>query len=131
MPVTVTNIGTNTGASGTTLAITLAAAIPAGSLIVVAVTEKSTSGVSGTLADTAGNTYSTAIAANLNAAAASGRGTLFYCWNSKPLANGNTITYTRNLSAAQCAITACFAIGVLTGADPRDTAVNASATGST
>jgi hypothetical protein len=134
LPILVTNIGTNTGASGTTLAVTVpAGGVPARQLLIVCVTEKSTSGTSGTLADNSAspNTWNTAIGVNLNAAAASGRGTLFYAWNSHALAAGNTITYTRNLSGASCAMSAFWVSGILNNADPRLSAVQNSATGTT
>lgn len=132
MPFNAVNIGTNTGASGTTLAVTVpAAGVPAGSLIVVAVTEKSTSGTSGTLADTASNTWNTSQGVNLAALAADGRGTVFFAFNSKKLVSGNTITYTRNLSGASCAMSACYFQGILQSSNPEDTAARASATGTT
>ena len=130
MKFSTANIGTNTGASGATLAITVGAAgVPVGSTIFVLVTEKSTSGTDGTLADTAGNSYSKLTSGSLAGTAANGRGILFAVTNCKALVNTNTITYTRNLSAASCAISAFYASGV-TGAATFTEAL-ATATGTT
>lgn len=127
------NIGTNTNTTGATIAVTVGAAgVPAGSLIVVGVTEKSTTGVNGTLADTATNTWNTSQSGNLAATAADGRGMVFFAFNSKALSNGNTITYTKNTSGSVCAISACyFGPDVIVVANPEDTAARASATGTT
>ena len=122
-------LGTNTGASGATLAITTTAAVPAGATIIVIVTEKSTAGTNGSLADGASNTYSTITSGSLAALAADGRGMVFGVTNCKALANGSTITYTRNLSAASCAMTAFYVTGVTGAATFTEAA--ASATGTT
>lgn len=130
MHFSIVSIGTNTGASGATLAITVGAAgVPAGAAIFVCVTEKSTSGTDGTLADTAGNTYSKITSGSLAATAADGRGIVFAVTNCKALVNTNTITYTRNLSASSCAISAFYVTGA-TGAATFTEAL-ATATGTT
>lgn len=131
MPFTVTAIGTNTGATGATLVITTSAVVPAGSLIVVGVTEKSTTGVNGSIADSGSNSWNTSQSGNLAALAADGRGMVFFVFNSKSIANGGTITYTRNTSGASCAMSAIFITTTRTATNPEDTASRNSATGTT
>lgn len=132
MPFSATAIATNTSTSGATVAVTVpAAGVPPGSLILVAVTEKSTGGVNGSLADTAGNTWNTSQAANLAALAADGRGMVFFAFASKALVSGNTITYTKATSGTIAAISAWYYGGVRTDANPEVTATRASATGTT
>lgn len=132
MPSSVVSIGTNTNTSGATLAVTVGAAgVPANVLIVVVVTEKSTSGTSGTLADTQTNTWNTSQGGNLAGAIANGRGTVFFAFNSKALVNTNTITYTKNLSGAACAMSAFYVTGIGSQANPEVTAARATATGTT
>lgn len=127
----VTTVGTNANVLGGTVAVTVGVGgVPAGTLIVVAVCERSASGTSGTVADSAGNTYTSIVAANLNASAALGRGTLFYVNNATALVNGDTVTYTKNASGVACAMSVCYATGI-DKTSPLDTSVTASATAST
>jgi hypothetical protein len=128
----VTSIGTVTAASGVNPVITVGAGgVPKGSLIVVIVTEKSTSGTNGTLADSASNSYSTATSGSLANTAADGRGIVFYIGNCAALVNTNTITYTKNLSTAVAAMSAFYVTGIQAVANPLDSSATATATGTT
>ncbi len=123
---TVTNIGTNANLSGTTVAISNANA-KAGSLIVVACAETNTTGVIGTLADSAGHTYTAVSTIHPNGSNANGSVSIFYCPNCLAL-SGGTITYTRNTSGDKASISAFYWTGAAT-VSPLDTAVTASASG--
>lgn len=108
---TVVNIGTNTSTVGGTIAVTVPAiTVPKNAIVAVLVTEKSTSGSLGTLADTQSNTYNviSGASAALGGANANGQGILFLSRIVTPLVNGNTITYTKNLSGAAAAISAFY-----------------------
>lgn len=125
MAIVVTNIGTNGNFSGTTLALS-SVTVPAGALIVVG-TGESANTVSGTgsLADSAGNTYAR-VSNYFNNAAANGVGVVWYCVNAKAISAG-TITLTKNVSGNDAAISAFYATGI--GAI--DATITASGTGST
>ncbi len=121
-----TSIGTNTGSAGATVAVTVpGGGVPAGVLIGVLVTEFNVT-AGGTLADTAGNTYSTAqngISVNGN-----GRGYFFFVLNATALNSGNTITYTKATSGNTASITAFYSTGIATSS-ALDGTVTATATG--
>jgi hypothetical protein len=126
MAISVTNIGTGfSNATATTAAITVpAGGIPAGALIVVAVTENATIAAGGSIADSSGtNSYSQITSA---ANATQGFGAIWYAANVAALVSGNTITYTRASSLLDCSISAFYATGILT-TSPVDTGVTASA----
>jgi hypothetical protein len=131
MPIAVTNIGTNTGKTVASLAVTVGAGgVPAGALIVIGVSSaRTTSPTSAGITDTAGNTYS---GASTNAidwkiiGTSSGTYFICYCPNAAALVSGNTITYTP-LASATCASSAFYATGVA-ASSPFDTGVIASST---
>lgn len=129
MAISVTNIGTATGSSGGSLAVTVpAGGVPAGALIVVVVSEGAST-VGGSVADTAGNTYTAVTGVFNNAASASGYGRMYYALNATALAQNNTITFTRQTSGSNAAMSAMYATGIQT-ASALDTAVTNTATGS-
>src|SRR6516162_5800095 len=96
MTYAVTNIGGNGNITGATLAITVpAAGVPRNSVILVAVSEQ-TATVFGTMADTAGNTYTVATQLNYTGGASTtGAGGMFISSTGTALVSGNTITYTK------------------------------------
>lgn len=112
MGFNVVSLGSNTNTSGATLAITIGAGgVPKGCAIFVFVTEKTTNAVNGTTADTASNTYAAINSGALAATTADGRGIIFASNNSAALVNTNTITYTKNLSGSNCAMSAFYVTG--------------------
>lgn len=111
MAFTVTDQGSATGVSGGTLAMTVSGTIAVGSLVVVTVMENNTTGVIGSLADSAGNTYTPADDVSPNSASGNGRAGLWYCLRTTAVLTGGsgTITYTRNTSATATCIAAISA----------------------
>lgn len=123
MAIVRTDIGANLSATGGTLVVTVpAGGVPAGSLIVVAVIENNTTGTIGTIADTAGNTYTKITDKSPNNANANGRAALFYVKNCLALVSGNSITYTKISTGLSTSMSAFYATGV-DRANPLDTAV--------
>jgi hypothetical protein len=128
MAISVTNIGQNNTTIGTTVSVTVpVGGVPAGALICVAVCDRTNSVPAGSVSDSAGNTYSAIVGANLNGATASGYGRIFYAWNVAALVSGNTITFTK-ASSNNGGLSAFYATGIDAAADPKDTAVTASST---
>ena len=87
------DVGNNatTGTAVLSLSITLSAAIAAGSLILVSISNHNSAAVvPDSVTDTAGNTYTLITAANSNAVTA----VLAYCVGASALASGDTITVT-------------------------------------
>lgn len=130
MPFVVTSIGTVNSTSGATAVVTVGAGgVPAGCIVVVAVTDNSNAAPGGSMADTGGNSYSAIHGASQNATQANGFGRL---WHSlalvTALVNTNTITYTKAISGSNATLSAAY----ITGANPIgvDAAVSATATGS-
>lgn len=128
MAIASTSIGTNTSTSGPTVAVTVAAGgVPAGALIVVCVGEISGTAVGQSVTDTAGNTYTSYSITQFSSLSAFGN--LFYAYNVLALSSGNTITYTKDTSGDDVAITAFYATGVLRTGSPADGAGGASGSG--
>src|SRR5229473_52113 len=97
MPISVTNIGTNSGklvANNGTVAVTVpVGGVPTGALIVFAF---AMAPGSRSVADTASNTYtgsSGTTFTNINTSLIGGTG-YYYAWNCTALVSGNTITLT-------------------------------------
>lgn len=108
MSVTVTNIGTNTGSTIATVAITVGAGgVPLGSRVIVCVADSSVSALGGSVADTGGNTYTRLTGADNNNVTTNGFGAIFSAPVTTALVNTNTITYTLALTAA-AAVTAFY-----------------------
>ncbi len=120
MTISVTNLGTVGGTSPNPEVLTLANSVGAGALIVVLINEASTTGATGTVTDTAGNTYTKAATKTNNNAAANGCGSIFYAWNVTALNVGNTITYTRNTAGKAVAMAALAAGGIQSSSNPLD-----------
>lgn len=108
-----TSLGTNTNATGATLALT-GCTVPGGALVVVCVMEAAT--VAGSVADNAPNTYSLASSVVVNAADIV---QAFYSSNVNFL-SGGTITYTKHTSGSACVISAFYITGELTSGSPLD-----------
>src|SRR6266702_348024 len=129
--VDLVSLGTNSNTTGATLAITIGAAgVPAGSLIIVCVADASISVPAGSMTDSVPNTYTSAVSADNNNVTTNGAGEIWYAFNISALVNTNTITYTKAVTGSGCAMAAFYANGMQISADPHDTAVKASATGS-
>jgi len=126
MAIAVTNIGTNNNNSGSTLAIS-AVTVPAGSLIVVCVTDRSATAPGGSVSDGGTNTYASAASKNLNNSTSNGFGAIFYAYNSGAL-SGATLTYTKT-GSVNCSMSAFYATGILSVSDPLDTGVTATSAG--
>lgn len=130
MTISVTDIGTNSNTSGATVAVTVGVGgVPSGALIVVCICEQGSSTVGGSVADTAGNTYASAVSQTLSPGATAFMN-VFYAFNASALVSTNTITYTKQTSGDRTAISAFYATGIQTSPDPLDGAVTASAKGS-
>ncbi len=113
--ISVVNIGTNTGATGATLVIS-SVTVPAGALILVGTTENNVT-APGTVANSAGDTCTQANSAAMNGSNVAGWGAIFYCANSAGM-SGGTITYTRNTSGRNVAMSAFYATNL--AASPLD-----------
>jgi hypothetical protein len=114
------------GGGPTTQAITTGVAVPAGSLIVVAVVEHNNV-IGGSITDTAGNTYTRIVAEEFNSTQEFGA--IFYAWNCLALTATGTITYTCQSAASARCMTACFAVGIVNNNDPHESSVDAMTTG--
>lgn len=110
MAFTVTDQLSSSNASGATLTLSPAANIAVGSLVVVLTTENNTTGAgtSGTLADSAGNTYT---AANVSRpGGGQGTTTLWYCLKTTvALTTAGTWTYTKHQSGISVVMSAISA----------------------
>src|SRR5258706_2245004 len=131
MPLSVTNIGSNTGVAVNTVAVTVpAGGVPAGALIVVCVSDNSVSGTGGlnAVADTGGNVYTSAVQANNNNAAANGCGIMYTANVTKALVNTNTITYTLGTATSSAAVAAFYIKGAPTLIEAKNSATGSSTT---
>lgn len=128
MAVTVTNIGTATGSTVATAAITVpAGGIPVGSLIVVCVADSSVSIVGGSVGDTGVNTYTRITGVDNNNLTTNGFGAIFSAPVTTALVSGNLITYTLALTA-NAALTAFYAQVTTVDAAVTNTATGSSTT---
>ena len=123
MAISVTTLGTANNTAGSTLVLS-GLTVPAGSFIFVTVRE-SAAIASGTISDSAGNTWITIPGATSGGAA--GFATNFYTYNSLALSAGS-ITYTKSTTLNGTVLSALYATGVQTSADPLDGAVTAGPT---
>lgn len=127
MAISVTDLGSATALSGATVAIsTTNFPVPANVLIVTGIVETASSGVVGTVADSAANSY-----ANLSTKQEGGTSTataavFFFNQNASTL---TSITYTAANSAHGSAIAGLYATGIATST-PNDATATASASGS-
>jgi hypothetical protein len=111
MSIAVTNIGTAQNTAGASLTLG-SVTVPAGSLIVVGVNEKSSTSNATGISDTAGNFYQFGIAiGNNNNSTTNGYSVFYYCYNSIAM-SGGTITYTKGSSGSAVALAAFYATGV-------------------
>lgn len=125
MAIAVTFVGNTPVASGN--AAVTGITVPAGSLIFVETEDKSNSASDGTLSDGGVNTYVKIARANLNGAQANGNLIAWYVKNCNAL-SGATLTFTPAIAGPNY-VGLIYATGIDTVA-PLDTAVTASATGS-
>lgn len=107
MTITVTDIGHNSNGTGTTLAVSVpVAGIAAGALVLVAVQEGSTI-VNGSVADSAGNTYTND--ANATSGSNGIRLQLYRSVIATGLTSGQSITYTKHANNHATGISAFYA----------------------
>lgn len=112
MALAITNIGTNSNTSGSTVAVTVGVGgVPANSTILVGVTDKSGTGPGGSTTDSSSNTYLNIANPALAGSYSNGFLNVFRAQNAVALSNGNTITYTKAAGASNAAITACYISG--------------------
>jgi hypothetical protein len=112
---TVTNLGTGSSTTGATAVITIGAAAPLKTVIVVASNELNTGGViGGSITDTGGNTYTAINGVLLNNAAANGFVRLWRAFVTTALISTNTITYTKQTTAVATVVSA-FVVQGTTG----------------
>jgi hypothetical protein len=127
MAISVTNLGTAFSPGPTSsVTLTLSAAVPAGSLIVL---ETSTRVPSGTdsLADSSSNSYSTAVSAFMANLNTNGKTKIWYVPNASALSSGNTIVYTIG-GSDRATIGAIYATGIATSS-PLDVTSSSTGTG--
>ena len=126
--ITVTAAGnhaTNTGATVVLSSTSSGAAdIPAGSVIVVFVSDGSTSGSSHAMTDSAGNTYTLATSQKFNNLIGAGNGYIYYSntGNAVALTGAGTITYTKDVTGARVSISAVYVTGTSGALDSSVTA---------
>lgn len=140
MPISVTNIGTASDHSTTTSSLNITVpvgGVPTGALIVccAATTVAAGTGIAGAFTDTAGiNTYATAWSAGnsvgFNGVGANGYIILGYSFNSSALTSANAVTFNTSTASHSDGFSAFYATGIQTSSDPRDTAFQNTATGS-
>ena len=125
---TIVDLGTATDTPNSNCVLTVpAGGVPAGALIVV-LTGESSGSTAGSLADTAGNIYTTDFTLLPNGTASgNGFGMMFHVANCAALTAGQSITYTKHISADGSAMSAFYVKGV---AASSVVDVSASATGS-
>lgn len=127
--VAITSIGTATGSTVGSIAVTVpAGGVPLGALIVVCVADSSVSVVGGSVVDTALNTYTRITGADNNNLTTNGFGAIFYTLATTSLVQNNTITYSLALTA-NAAVTAFYA-QTIQAFSTVDAAVTNTATGS-
>jgi hypothetical protein len=124
MAISVVSLGSTSSSTGATLTLTVT--VPAGALIFVAIHEKTTT-AGGTVGDGGTNSYTAINSANPNASTANGIGKNFYAWNAGAL-SAATLTYTKAGSGNSSSMSAFYATGIQTSADPLDAAVTATPT---
>lgn len=124
--VAVTDLGTNNNSAGATLTLT-SVTVPAGAFIFVVVNE-AVATTSGTFSDGGTNSYTAAAQTTLSNNA--GRVTVFYAYNATALSSA-TFTFTKAASGHATSISAFYATGIKTSADPRDTSFQNTSTGNT
>lgn len=127
MAFSVTNIGTNTGATVTSIAVTVGAAgVPAG-VVIFALAFFQLGNLSAS--DSASNTYTLLDNLNPNSSSLNGRVNTWHADNVSALVQNNTITVSSTGSSGHANLSVCYITGAAT-ASPVDTAVSASAMGS-
>lgn len=120
-------IGSATNTAGATVTLTNVN-VPAGSLIYVAVYEKTSNPSPGTFSDTAGNTYTFSDQGGVPGGVTLGVTKSSYVFNSLALSNG-TITYTKTTSGATTGLIAFWASGIRKSPTPFDSVLDGAAIG--
>jgi hypothetical protein len=125
--ITVADIGTGTslaqtGLSGITQVTVPAGGVPSNSFIIVGVSEDSTASA-GSVTDTRGNSFHKKVSAANGGINSNGWGSVHIAWNSSQLFSGDIITYHKYTQNAGTAVTAFYATGIKTTADPTNLVV--------
>jgi len=129
MAIAVTNIGTGAAIALGVSAAVGAGGVPAGTLIVVCVQDTTVGAATGSVADTAGNTYTLITSKSPNNSTTNGAAQMFYAWNSLALSSGDSITYTGTDATRSKSISAAYATGIQASSDPLIAASVNTATG--
>ena len=126
MTISATSSGSGGNGSNTTVVLS-GVTVPAGAIIVVAVTEASGDALLGSVSDSAGNSYSLITSADAGGSSFYESG-IFYSTTGNAL-SGGSLTYTKHNGVANTAISAVYVTGAK-ASSPLDTAVTQRATGS-
>ena len=135
--IAITAAGVQATSGGTTVVVTTlstgAASIPANSIILVAVTDPSTSGSLSAVTDNASNSYTLAASKALNGSASNGIVYLYwsYTGNALNLTSSGTLTYTKNANGAKATVSVSYLSGAQTGSGALDASVTQTASGTT
>jgi hypothetical protein len=126
MAIVPASLGTTKSPSGTTAAIVVpSGGVPAGALIVLAVTEEGVVATGGSVTDAAGNTY--LAGPTINQSGGKITAAIFYTFNCRPLNTGQVITYTK-IGHGLTYVSALYGTGA-TSSNPHDSAADATASG--
>jgi hypothetical protein len=120
----VTDHGNVNNTSGATIAKAVTANVTVGSLVVVAVYDKSVAASGGSMTDDAGNTYTAVSPVNPAGSTANGICQFFYSFLTVQLNSAQNVTYTKQTSGAVASVSVMSA----TGGASLDSAVTASNT---
>lgn len=116
MPL-VRDLGGSFNSAGASVALPVGAGIPAGSLICIQTIESIVVNA-GSVADTAGNIYQKLDETYAGDVSGYSTSAFYYCWNSKALAPGSTISYIKKSNNRNAIILGGWATGVVFTSDP-------------
>jgi hypothetical protein len=126
--VAITDLGT-ANLTGTSISITVpGGGVPAGATLVACIRDNGSSGVIGTMSDSASNSYAKGPNGSQNNAGIIG-GALFYAYNVAALTSGQSITYTTTGASDALRLVAFYVTGLLERSSPLDSAVSNSTFG--
>lgn len=123
--VQVTDLGSVSGSSGSTLSLTVSGGVPAGALIVVVFYEYSNPSTNATITDSAGNTYTNPNTAGYcispnNSEGSYGYSCIAFVGDASAIASNGTITLTRGTNNSGTVMEAFYATGIYPESDPLD-----------
>lgn len=121
MAISVVDLGQTSNTSQASLTLTLTTGIPSGALVTAMVTSKSSTSTN-SVGDSGSNTYTQAAQAYNNNNVNQGQTSVFYSYNATAISSGGTITVTK-ASSKDCTLSAFYATGVMSTADPIDSSV--------